>query len=70
MGAGSAQLAARHGGRFAVPGGAKAPDVLSQGLGFLWPVLSSRFCHKRESVPFNPSSEHPASGLYLLLTAQ
>lgn len=68
MGAGSVQLAAGH---FAIAAGAtRAPHVLSQGLGCFEPVLSSRFCHRRESVGFNPSSEHPASGLYLLLADQ
>lgn len=58
-------------GHFAVPAGAtRAPHVLSQGLGSFEPVLSSRFCHRRESVAFNPSSGYPASGLYLLLADQ
>lgn len=71
MGAGSAQLAEGHRGHFAVPGRAnKSPDVFSKGLSFLWPILSSRYFHERESVPFNPSPEHPLLGLYLLVPAQ
>lgn len=45
-----------------------ACDVLWHRWGFLAPGRSSRFCNERESVPFNPSAEHPSLGCSVILS--